>query len=134
MRSPFYGRKVLEAQLDMLQPGGGENLDLDRLARRARGDQGAVEEYAASAVFAELARGALEVHRIGAKGQASGQRCGSSASRTGGGLTREAPSIPCHSTAACQATRFRVRLGEAAAGGAPPDDGLHVRRAGYRPA
>jgi hypothetical protein len=61
------------------------------------------------------------------------------ASRTGGGSTREAPRHPlsqhsCGAAATCQATRFPVRLREAAADGAPPDDGLHVRRAEYRPA
>ena len=43
MRSAFVRLRVLEAELHMVQPRGGEGLDLARAAQRAGGDQVAVE-------------------------------------------------------------------------------------------
>ena len=60
MRSPFVGREILEAQLDVLQPGGGEGLDLARAAQRAGGDEVAVEaEPVAAAISARRSRRAI---------------------------------------------------------------------------
>ena len=56
MRSPLLGREILEAQLDVLQPGCGEGLDLALAAQRAGGDQVAVE--------AVPARGGDQRHKI----------------------------------------------------------------------
>jgi hypothetical protein len=64
-------------------------------------------QYAASALFAELAHGALEVHRIGAKGQASAQRRGSSPAGQAAGQLGRHQGIPCHSTAAEPPPRAR---------------------------
>ena len=50
------GREVLEAQLDVLQPGCGEGLDLARTAQRAGGDEIAVE--------AKPVRGADQRHQV----------------------------------------------------------------------
>ena len=56
----FSGCEVLEAQLDMVEPGGGEGLDLARAAQRAGGDEVAVEaEPVAAPISARRSRRAI---------------------------------------------------------------------------